>query len=62
MKVIKHLKHETPEHRLKLFFKEMPLITRIFLPLIIATTTILMILGPETNFAPYSFLDIRPFS
>ena len=34
MKVIKHLRSETPDQRLKHFFKFMPLCTKIIVPII----------------------------
>jgi hypothetical protein len=62
MKVIKHLKKDSPDYRLKVFFKEMPLVTRILILSIFATSLILLITSAPEAISFYSILDVRPIS
>lgn len=62
MKVIKHLKKDSPDYRLKVFFKEMPLVTRILILSIFATSLILLITSAPEAISFYSILDARPIS
>ena len=61
MKVIKHLRHDTPEYRLKVFFRDIPLITRVFLLAISVCCLLLAFLDAQSrHFTYYSFFDARP--
>lgn len=60
MKVIKHLKKETPDYRIKVFFKEMPIITKILLLLVCLVSFLLWIVDFSTSPTIFSIFDGRP--
>ena len=60
MKVIKHLKKETPEYRLKAFFKEMPIITKFLLILICLISLSRWVVQFNALWIIYLIFDSRP--
>lgn len=65
MKVIKHLKNQTPDQRFKQFFKFMPLLTKVLLVIIALTSITSLIIWPNSTFSHInpgwlSIITVRP--